>query len=113
MNAAIDDVHHWHRQSARGSTADISIKRRVLRSGPRFGNRERNAQNGIGAEPRLVGRAVEGNQRLVNLGLRLGIHTAKGVKDFAVDGILRLAVALATIARLVPVTELGRLMVAC
>ena len=70
---------------------------------------ERNAENGIGAEARLVGRAVERDHGLVDLGLRLGIHAAERIEDLAVDGVDRLAHALAAVARLVAVAQFHRL----
>ena len=73
-----------------------------------LGDRERDPENGIGAEPALVRRAVERDQRLVDLGLRLGVHAADGVEDLAVDGVDRLAHALAEVA-LVAVAQFDRL----
>jgi hypothetical protein len=81
----------------------------MLGGGRSFSHGERHAENGIGAEPPLVGRAVERDQRLVDLGLLLGIHTAERVVDLTVDRIDRLAHALAAVARLVAVAQLDRL----
>ena len=77
--------------------------------GRRLGDRERHAEDGVGAEPRLVGRAVERDHGLVDLGLRLGVHAADRVENLAVDRVDRLAHALAEIARLVAVAQLDRL----
>ena len=62
MYAAIDDVHHRNRQRAGRGAADIAVER--LRCGLRrgLGDGERDAEDGIGAEPGLVGRAVELDQ---------------------------------------------------
>ena len=71
---------------------------------------ERDAENGVGAEPALVRRAVEIDHGLVDLDLLLGRHVAERLEDFAVDGLDRLQHALAEIARLVAVAQLDRLM---
>ena len=80
-----------------------------MRRGRGLGDRQRDAEDGIGAEPRLVGRAVERDHRLVDLDLRLRIHAADGVENLAVDRVDRLAHALAEIALLVAVAQLDRL----
>ena len=59
----------------------------------------------------LLGRAVEGDKRLVDLDLCLGVHTADGIKNLAVDGIDGLAHALAEIA-LAAIAQFNRLMCA-
>ncbi len=73
-----------------------------------LGDRQRHAEDGIGAEPALVGRAVERDQRLVDLDLGLGIHAADGIENLAVDRVDRLADPLAEIA-LAAVAQLDRL----
>ena len=110
MHAAIDDVHHRHRQRPRRGAADIAIQRHVEGFGRRLGDRERHAENGVGAEPALVGRAVELDHGLVDLDLLLGVHAAERVENLAIDGLDRLPHALAEIARLVAVAQLNRLM---
>ena len=105
MHAAIDDVHHRHRQSARRGAADIAIKRFALGDGRGLGHRQRHAEDGVGAEPGLVGRAVERDQRFVDLGLRLGVHAAERIEDLAVDRVDRLAHAFAAVAGLVAVAQ--------
>ena len=61
--------------------ADIAIKRQARRHRRRLGHRQRNAQNGVGAQPRLVGRAVQRDHRLVDAGLLLGFHAAQRVEN--------------------------------
>src|SRR5439155_2223519 len=68
------------------------------------------AENGVGAEPRLVGRAVERDQRLVDLGLAFGFHAADRIENLTLDRGDRLLHALAEVARLVAVAQLHRLM---
>ena len=71
--------------SARRGAADIAIERRVVGGGRRLGDGQRHAEDRVGAEPAFVGRAVERDQGLVDLGLRLGVHAAERVEDLAVD----------------------------
>ena len=75
-----------------------------------LGDRERDAENGIGAEPALVRRAVEIDHDLVDLHLLLGGHVTQCLEDLAVDGLNRLLHALAEIARRVTVAQLDRFM---
>ena len=88
----------------------IAVERQPVGLRRGLSDRQRHAENGIGAEPAFVGRAVELDHGLVDLGLRLRIHAADGVEDFAVDRVHRLAHALAQIARLVAVAQFDRLM---
>jgi hypothetical protein len=108
VHAAIQDIHHRHGQKPRRGPSHVAIEWRAMGDGRGLGGRERHAQDGIGAEPALVRRAVEGDERLINLGLRLGIHPADGIEDFAVDGVDRLAHTLAEIA-LAAVAQFDRL----
>ena len=77
----------------------------------RLGSGQRDAEDGVGAEAALVGSTVEGDKRLVDLDLCLGVHTADGIKNLAVDGIDGLAHALAEIA-LAAIAQFDRLMCA-
>ena len=110
MHAAVDDVHHRHRQHAGLGAADIAVERQLVGDRRGLGDRQRHAEDGVGAEPRLVGRAVERDHRLVDLALRLGVHAADGIENLAFDGGDRLLHALAEIAFLVAVAQFDRLM---
>ena len=110
MHAAIDDVHHRHRQGPRRGAADIAIERHVEGFGRRLGAGQRHAEDGVGAEPALVRRAVEIDHDLVDQDLLLDRHVAERLEDLAVDGLDRLLHALAEIARLVAVAQFDRLM---
>ena len=54
--------------------ADIAVERQAARLGGRLGHRQADAEDRVGAEPRLVRRAVERDHRRVDLGLVLGVH---------------------------------------
>ena len=110
MHAAIDDVHHRHRQGPRRGAADIAIQRHVEGFGRRLGAGQRDAEDGVGAEPALVGRAVEIDHDLVDLDLLFDRHVGQRLEDLAVDGGDRLLHALAEIARLVAVAQFDCLM---
>ena len=109
MDAAVDDVHHRRRQDARRRSADVAIELQVGGFGRRLGDRQRNAEDRVGAEPRLVGRAVEGDHRLVDLDLLLGFEAADRVENVAGDRLDRPRDALAAIAALVAVAQFDRL----
>ena len=57
----------------------------------------------------LFGGAVEGDHRLVDLDLILGVQAGDGVENVAVDGLDRLQDALAAVAALVAVAQFHRL----
>ena len=109
MRAAIDDVHHRHRQHVRVRAADIAVERQAGGFRRGLGDRQRHAEDGVGAEPALVRRAVELDHRLVDVDLVLGFHAADRLEDLAVDGLDRLLDALAEIAR-AAVAQFDRLM---
>ena len=66
-------------------------------------------EDGVGAEPGLVRRAVEIDQQRVDPDLLGGFVAGQRVEDLAVDGIDRLQHALAAVAALVAVAKLDRL----
>ena len=98
MHAAIDDVHHRHRQQRRLLAADITVERQALRVGCGLGRGQRHAENGVGAEPLLVLGAVEIAQGLIEPALIGGIEAFERLADLAVDRRDRLLHALAAIA---------------
>ena len=104
VGAAVDDVHHRGRQDAGRDAAQIAIKFLIGRQGAGLGDRQRHAQDRIGAQTALVGRAVQFDHRLVDPALLLGVHAGQGVEDLAVDGVDRLLDALAAPHVLVAVT---------
>ena len=108
MGAAIDDVHHRHRQGAGRGAADIFVERQAGGLGRGLGDGERDAEDSVGAEAALVFRAVELAHHVVDADLVLGVEPGDGVVDVVVDGIDRLGHALAEIA-LVAVAQLDRL----
>jgi hypothetical protein len=110
VHPAIDDVHHRHGQKSRGSAADIAVKGQLIRCRGSLGDCERNSEDGISAEARLVRRAVERNHGVVDLDLRLRIHAAERVEYFPIDGLDGLAHALAEIALTLAVAELDSFM---
>src|SRR5690606_23849623 len=99
MRSAIDDVHHRDRQNVRPGTSDIAVERQVGSLGRRLGDREGDAENGVGAEARLVRRAVELDHRPVYLDLVLGFEPADRLEYFPIDRIDGALHALAEIAR--------------
>jgi hypothetical protein len=110
MLAAIDDVHHRHRHGARRNAADIAVQGHAVIVRRRLGDGERDAEDGVGAEPRLVRRAVQIDHDIVDRRLRLGIHAADRIEDLGLNGGHRLQDTLAAIARLVAIAQLDRLM---
>ncbi len=109
MHAAIDDVHHRHGQQRRLRPADIAIERLSACIGFGLGRGHRHAEDGVGAEPLLVLRAVEIAQKLIETALVSCVEAGKRVADLAVDGFDRFLDALAAVT-LTAVSELMRFM---
>ena len=74
VGAAVQDVHHRHRQHARHRAAEIAVERQPASCGRGPRHRERHRQDRVGAELALVGRAVEIQHLLVDRHLVLGGH---------------------------------------
>ena len=110
VDAAVEDVHHGNGQDPRRRAADVAVKRQAgsLRAG--LGDGQRDAENRVGAELRLVRRAVERDHRLVDLDLLLRLEAGDRVEDVAVDGFDRLQHALAAVSALVAVAQFDRFM---
>ena len=85
--------------------ANITEKRQAANISGGLRNGERHAEDGIGAEARFVWRSVEGDHRLVDGDLILGIHAGERIENIAVDGFDRLQDALAAEASLIAVAQ--------
>ena len=109
VRATVDDIHLWHRQAPGGGAAEVPVERlpgrvrRCLRTG------ERNAEDGVGAEIRLVGGAVEFDHAAVDLRLLAGIHAEHRGADAVLDVEHGLLDALAVETLRVAVTQFQRL----
>ena len=105
MRAAIDDVHHGHRQGIGSGAAQVAIERGALRHRGRARRRHGNRQDGVGAQTSLVGGAVERDHGRIDLALLGGVLAVQSGRDLAVDMAGRFQAALAEVARLVPVPQ--------
>ena len=109
MGAAVQDVHHRHRQRHRPLPADRAVERHALRRGSGLRRGEADAENRIGAEPGLVLGTVELDHRGIDRRLVLGRHAFDARRDLAVHRGDRLRHAFAEPAALVAVALLDRL----
>ena len=105
VRTAVEDVHHRHRQDVRVRPADIAEQRQLGGIGGRFGDGQRDTQDGVGAQPGLVRGAVEVDQRLVHQPLIVGVEPDHGRTDLVEHGLHCLmhafaAVTLAAVAQL-------------
>ena len=85
MGAAVDDVHHRHRQLARAAAAEVLIQRQPGGVCGGVGHRQRDGEDGVGAERPLVVGAVGVDHGLVDPELIAGVETLDGLGDGAVD----------------------------
>ncbi len=83
--AAIDDVHHRHRQRAGIDAADVAVEGQAIILRRCLRHRQRHAQDRVGAQPRLVRRAVQVDHHLVDLHLVGRVQAAEHVEDLAFD----------------------------
>jgi hypothetical protein len=105
VRAAVDDVHHRHRQRHRRGAAEVAVERQASLFGGGASACHRYRQQGIGTEARLVVGAVEIDHGLVDEGLVLDVEADDGFADFCVDVLDCLQHALAQITRLVAVAQ--------
>src|SRR5699024_10925238 len=106
VRAAVEDVHHRHRQQVCVRAADVAEQGEVGALGGGAGRGQGDAEDGVGAELALVRAAVPGDQGLVQVPLVGGVQAedlrGDGLGDGG-DGVLH---ALAEVARLVAVAAL-------
>ena len=85
MRAAVEDVHHRHRQHVRGLAAEVAPQRQALLGRRRARGGQRHAEDRVGAEARLVVGAVELDQRAVERRLVERVEAGDRLGDLAVD----------------------------
>jgi hypothetical protein len=73
VRAAVEDVEHGYGQQVGRRPAEVAEQRQLGRVGGGLRHREGDAEDRVGAEARLVGRAVEVDQRLVDEPLLAGV----------------------------------------
>ena len=110
VGAAVDDVHHRHRQLHLARAAEIAIKRQRRLVGAGLGHGAGDREDRVGAEAALVLGAVELDQRVVDEALLAGVEAEDRLADFGVDVLDGFGDALAEIARGVAVAQLDRLL---
>ena len=108
VRAAVEDVHHRHRQHVRRVAAEVAPQGEPLLRRRGVRGRQRDAEDRVGPQPRLVGRAVELDQRAIEALLVGGVAAVDGLGDLAVDVAHRLGHALAAV-RVGAVAQLGGL----
>ena len=106
MCAAVEDVQHGDRQQVTRRVArqvcDVRIEAFALPDGIGFERRHRNREDGVGAEPALIGAAIEPNHRLVEFALcqipvlertgDLAVHVGDGFGDASAQVALRITI---------------------
>ena len=83
--AAVHDVHHRHRQLVRVAAADVLVQRQLERRRGGVGDGQRHAEDGVGAQLGLVGRAVELDEHAVDEALVGGVEADDLLGDDVVD----------------------------
>ena len=106
MCAAVDDIHHRHRQTHRAGAAEIAIQRQAGFFSGGFGHGHRHGQRGVGAEAGFVLGAVEIDQGAIDEGLLFGIQADERFGDFGIDVLDSLQHALAQVAGSIAIAQL-------
>ena len=106
MCAAVKNVHHGDRQNIGAHATQISIQRRFHGAGAGPGTGHGNRQNGIGAELRFIGSAIQLDHGIINAPLVSGVQPLQRVGDLGVDVAYRCLHAFAQITMLVAITQL-------
>jgi len=112
VHAAVEDIHHRHRQDLGIAAADVLVEGQAEGFGRSLGRGQRDRQGGVGAQFGLVGRAVQFDQDLVDESLLGGVLADHFVGDDIVDILHRLEHTLAFIAGGIAVAQLDRFMFA-
>ena len=105
MLAAVDHVHHRHRQPIRGRPAKIPKQRQPDTHRRRARNGKRNPEDRVRAEVRFVRRSVELDQLRVDVALCGRVLAFERRAEHLVDGAHGLLHAFAVVARLVPIAR--------
>ena len=108
VRATVEHVHARQRQRVRVRAADVAVEREVALVGAGLRRGERDAEQRVRAEARLVVRAVELDQRLVEEALVEAFDPDDRLADLAVDVRDRALDALAAVA-VAAVAQLDRL----
>ncbi len=110
MRTTVENVHHRAGEEIRGRIRGIAGKILVERlfegDGGGAGGSHGHGEDGVGAEPGLGGRAIEGDHSVIEGALVGGVETGDGFGDFGVGVGNGLEHALAEIFRFVTVAEL-------
>src|SRR4030095_13220269 len=81
MRATVDDVHHRYRQHLGIRPTEIFEKRQAELARRRASRRQRDRENGVGAELGLVRRPIEGDHCLVKADLVESVHADHFFRD--------------------------------
>ncbi len=111
VNAAVEHVHHRHRQHVGVAAPDVPVQGHVEVLGGGLGDRQRRAEDGVGADPALVVGAVEVEQLAVDAALLGRVEAFEHAGDLGVDEADRGLHTLAAVA-IATVAELDRLVLA-
>ena len=109
VRAAVEHVHHGHRHDPGARPAQVLVERQAALVGAGARDGQRHAEERVGAEARLVRRAVELEQRAVHGGLLRRLEAFDLGRDRLRHVAHRLAHALAAVAGVVVVAQLDRL----
>ena len=107
--AAVEHVHHRHRQRLGVAAADVVIQALAGRQRAGLRTREGHTEDGVGAETGLVRGAVELDEQLVDGGLVEDVHALQRLSDLDVDVLNCLEHALAEVTALIAVAQLASL----
>ncbi len=112
MRAAVQDIHHRHRQDAGRVAAEITEERNPAGRRGGVGGRERYAQERVCAQVLFVGSAIERDDLLIDLRLLERIEAGQRGSDHIDYAAHRFRDAFSAEALLVAIAQFPRLMLA-
>jgi hypothetical protein len=95
--AAVQDIHHGHRQHVSVHPAQVPVQGQAESIRGRLGHGQGGPENGVGPKTTLVGRPVGIDHQEIYLALLGGVHAHQCVTDGLVDMLDGLENALAPI----------------
>ncbi len=110
VRAAVEDVHHRHRNGVGSGSAEVAIERKLKRACARARRGHRNRENRVRSQPSLVRRAIQFDQPRVEPALVGCVQSDDGFRDLAIDVRNCLQHALAEELTLVAIPQFDGLM---
>ena len=113
MSAAVQDIHHGHRQCPGVGAAYIPVQGQAGAYGARFGRSKADSEDGIGAQLAFVFGAVQLQQHFIYARLVCNIPAQYFLRDELVDILYSIQYAFSQVGTFIAVSQLCSFVDAC